>query len=63
MFTAVLNTKVIEIGNKIPDTSIWIKKTDCNTKITEINSTSHKTRQVHTKTELKEHITFNKTNR
>ena len=40
-------------------------KTDCNTKITGVNSklTSHKTRQVHTETKLKEHITFNKINR
>lgn len=37
-------------------------KTDCNTKITEVNSklTSHKTRQVHTETKLNEHISYNK---
>ena len=32
------NTKISELGNKIPDTSNLVKKTDYNTKITELEN-------------------------
>ena len=36
MTTGVLTTKIGEADNKIPDVSGLIKKTDCNTKISDI---------------------------
>ena len=32
------NTKIIELENKIPNTSGLVKKTDCDSKITEIGN-------------------------
>ena len=31
-----LEKKISDVGKKVPDTSRFVKKTDCNTKITEM---------------------------
>ena len=38
MTTTVLNTKISEVDNKIPDTSSWVTTTVLNTKISEVES-------------------------
>ena len=46
------NTKITEIGDKIPDSSSFVKKTDYNTKITEIEGTIPDITGLATKTAL-----------